>query len=229
MSYENNKNQFISDYNVAAKKANLDTTKIMTADEAYEIYTNSWNVKKESRNFQVFGRHVWKDPQAREIKNQPLWRTMLPGHLVGIGNPEFINFFSNPAPVSDAQPGSVLWGHVKWSVTVNDAWLLGGVHSGQEFRAASPINRRNLYNKEYILSVMGRELVGLLLAGYKERRERFTSGSSHHQRSFTANKLSWDQKGQLSLVQYQEEISKITLHEFRARQFFKDHGIKMGS
>ena len=55
-----------------------------------------------------------------------------------------------------------------WSFIINDAWLLGGTHSYLPFYAASPVSVANVYSAQHILSITGRELVGLALCGYKE-------------------------------------------------------------
>ena len=64
--------------------------------------------------------------------------------------------------------GSVLHYRSGWHFLLNDAWLLGGVHSESEFHLASPRHRNNIVDpKGNVLTVTGRELTGLNEFGYK--------------------------------------------------------------
>ncbi|WP_116211436.1 hypothetical protein [Streptomyces olivoreticuli] len=66
-----------------------------------------------------------------------------------------------------AQMGCVL-DSKRWSVLVNDSWLLAGVHDAQEFFLASPRTEANVFDfAEGRLRVFGRELAGLRAFGYK--------------------------------------------------------------
>ncbi len=58
-----------------------------------------------------------------------------------------------------------------WTLLVNDAWVLGGVHSHTQFQLASPRNATNIWDAgNNRLTVTGRELVGLVSYGYAIRR-----------------------------------------------------------
>lgn len=59
-----------------------------------------------------------------------------------------------------------------WSVNINDAWLLGGVHGHHEFHLASDKVYKNFFAnlENYNLTVTGRELLGLLTAGYSRAK-----------------------------------------------------------
>lgn len=61
-----------------------------------------------------------------------------------------------------------------WTMLVNDAWLLGGVHSHTEFQLASSRTMDNVYNVAGAfmgqMTVTGRELTGLAVFGYTVRR-----------------------------------------------------------
>lgn len=68
-------------------------------------------------------------------------------------------------------PGSVLHYNSGWHFFMNDAWLLGGIHARREFHLASPRHRNNIIDPiGGHLTVMGRELTGLLAFGYTIRR-----------------------------------------------------------
>lgn len=64
-----------------------------------------------------------------------------------------------------------------WSVLVNDAWVLGGIHSLSTFCLSTPRKPGNVYNMRHghdfyhHLTVLGRELVGLMAFGYAIRRD----------------------------------------------------------
>jgi hypothetical protein len=57
-----------------------------------------------------------------------------------------------------------------WTLLVNDAWVLGGIHSHTDFYLASPRTLENIYNVEGNfagqMTVTGRELTGLRVFGY---------------------------------------------------------------
>ena len=56
-----------------------------------------------------------------------------------------------------------------WTILVNDAWLLGGVHSHTQFYLASPRTLDNIYDNvgpAPRLTATGRELTGLRVFGY---------------------------------------------------------------
>ena len=60
----------------------------------------------------------------------------------------------------------------EWNLIVNDSWLLGGVNRGLAFYAASTLNFENTFlnphdHRDNRLGITGRELLGLIMAGYK--------------------------------------------------------------
>lgn len=56
----------------------------------------------------------------------------------------------------------------KWATFMNDAWLLGGMHRGANFRLASPRTLDNLWNQGGgYLVVTAREIIGLSAFGYR--------------------------------------------------------------
>ena len=56
----------------------------------------------------------------------------------------------------------------KWATMMNDAWLLGGMHRGADFRLASPRIPDNLWNHGGgFLVVTAREILGLQEFGYE--------------------------------------------------------------
>ncbi|MEM9500644.1 MAG: hypothetical protein AAF941_02240 [Pseudomonadota bacterium] len=61
----------------------------------------------------------------------------------------------------------------KWATVMNDAWLLGGIHRGADFRLASPQSLANLWNNPggYLI-VTGREILGLTAFGYRLHQDQ---------------------------------------------------------
>lgn len=56
----------------------------------------------------------------------------------------------------------------KWSPTVNDCWVLGGVHRRADFELVSIRSLQNLWDYEKDLPIVtAREILGLLHFGYK--------------------------------------------------------------
>lgn len=89
-----------------------------------------------------------------------------------------------------------------WDLHVNDAWLLGGIHKYLPFYAASELKAINMFvissgspRKNTILNITGRELLGLLLAGYRPESKHPTLGTvmvcrdKHLAKSLTLKKL----------------------------------------
>lgn len=59
----------------------------------------------------------------------------------------------------------------QWTVLVNDAWLLGGIHSHTPFYLASPRTPETIYDVANArMTVTARELTGLKSFGYSIRR-----------------------------------------------------------
>lgn len=54
-----------------------------------------------------------------------------------------------------------------WTMLMNDAWVLGGIHSHTPFYLASPRNQQNIAHQQYGITVTGRELLGLITFGYE--------------------------------------------------------------
>ena len=71
--------------------------------------------------------------------------------------------------------GSILRTETKWSIILNDSWILGGVHGHVNFELVSPV-RGNVMDQSYTtelaadrkFTVTGRELIGLKTFGYQQ-------------------------------------------------------------
>jgi hypothetical protein len=113
----------------------------------YQTYVSS---SKPTLGMLIVGRIVKKDANGRSLP------------MIGLDDIERTNFgISNKR-----DPGSVLWSRY-WSIPLNDAWLMGGIHAGLDFYLASPRTKDNIYDEEFGLTVTGRELLGLTTFGYK--------------------------------------------------------------
>lgn len=73
--------------------------------------------------------------------------------------------------------GSVLYDS-KWTIQMNDAWLLGGIHARLDVYMASPRTAANLLDPEFGCTVTGREVLGLTTFGYTPRGEHPTLGEA---------------------------------------------------
>ncbi len=72
--------------------------------------------------------------------------------------------------VSHASTGGILMmGNDVWNLNINDAWVTGGVHAHQPFYIAFKLSYENVFTDtfKHNLTITGRELLGLLLAGYQ--------------------------------------------------------------
>ena len=188
-------------------------TKPVAADVAWQLYTNARSPKL---GFHVFGRHVTGD-KAKELQNlrQAKGKTAdLPKHMQGITKSPIDQFEKNFGYVNDVGDGSILMmGGGKWNFTVNDSWLLGGVHSRLPFYAASVISKANMLDRQYSLSITGRELLGLALFGYTQVHNHKALGVAYI----------CDDSGKASgatLVEYQAALGSIKSYGDAAK-FFK--------
>lgn len=182
----------------------------VTASDAWNLYNNT---KNATLAMQVFGRHIFDAEGAvrKFMSETPVGTSrQMPDFMQGITNVETANF----GKANDTDSGSLLMaGKDKWNFTINDCWLLGGVHGHQEFHPASPINFRNIYHNTFILTITGRELFGLALAGYVEREGHKAMGRLYAPSS--------KQKADaLDLITYQSELAKMKTVE-GAKAFFE--------
>jgi len=188
----------------------------LSATDGWALYQNT---KKASLNIQVFGRHIFDAESAvRKFQAETPVGTsrQLPDFMVGLTNIEFANFGKANAETSGS---ALLTGKDKWNFTMNDTWLLGGAHGHQQFHPASSINYKNIFHNTFILTITGRELFGLALAGYKEAMGHKTLGKIY----VPSSKSKADA---LDLVTYQVELTKMTSLPI-AQEFFLKAGFEI--
>lgn len=169
--------KFDSDFEVASKMA-AETHKSMYKDVKKEI---GWQLYLNSSNpglgFHVFGRHVGTPEKWAQgnIGIDLFTQATNPG----TGKPMWNKKTDKPVSeaehnfrfVNDRKAGSILMmGSINWNFTINDCWLLGGVHAHLPFYPASPLSTVNIFNQDpnhdFTLTITGREFLGLLVGGY---------------------------------------------------------------
>jgi hypothetical protein len=215
---------FRQDYEVAQNGAaavhgNINQTKPVPVDVAWKLYQNA---RKPDLDFHIFGRHITgqKAKSLQDFRNEKGKTAQLPKELQGITKSQLDQHEKNFGYVNDGSSGSILMmGGNKWNFTVNDSWVLGGVHSGLPFYAASPITKANILDKKYYLSITGRELLGLALAGYKEEKGHPALGTVY----VCADKK---KAAALRLTDYQAAVAEIVSKK-AAEAAFKKAGFKL--
>ncbi len=83
----------------------------------------------------------------------------------GIDDPLRQNF----ARMNEGAQGGAVLNSEKWTMLMNDAWLLGGLHSTNPFYLASGRTPENVKgtNPDFPMTVTGRELIGITSSGYE--------------------------------------------------------------
>jgi hypothetical protein len=183
--------KFNTDYEAAQKKAmsmGLSESVVVSADVAFNFYMETFApVAKEGRlPFQIFGRLLLDD------------------------HDRFIDLRARyQAPPEDVGIDIIVWQNLpmlkldQWNMAVNDIWVLAAVNSLQEFYPASLVTEANILHDKHTLTIMGRELVGLALAGYSEQSGHKALGKIY----VHGDK---EKAAFLSLPDYQAGLSKLT-------------------
>jgi hypothetical protein len=116
-------------------------------------------------NSLVVGRIV-----KREGKSGPI-------NLAEVGIDSFVRGNFGTTDHGAGGNGSVL-DDTKWTIPMNDAWLLGGIHARHDIYMASPRTENNLVDPQYGCTVTGREVLGLTTFGYTPRGGHPTLGEA---------------------------------------------------
>jgi hypothetical protein len=175
---------------------------------AWELYKNAM---APDLGFHIFGRH--KHDQYDDAQSSNLPAQMNAG-MVGIRKSELENF----GKLNDQTKGSALKiSNNIWSFIINDSWLLGGAHGHMPFYAASPVNAANIYNATHILSITGREVLGLALCGYRSVTGHASLGQAYVCQDHAAADA-------MTLTSYLQAVTGITSRA-DADQIFADAGI----
>lgn len=92
-----------------------------------------------------------------------------------------------------------------WTPALNDIWVLANVHARKDFIPISPLRFTYIFDKDFGVSVFGRELVGITLAGYIKKtlfgQETFVA--PHNEGRPGVDKL--------SLVGYSEKMKNLSV------------------
>ena len=163
-------------YDLKGFLTDFETARLQNKEEGNIAEHSGWTVYQKTRDtpldFVIFGRHL-KDENHNIVSNSD---------KRGITQQE-LNNFKHPSSAGSAdslQGGSIL-SLVKegWRVTYNDAWICGAVHGLKEFHCASDLKPSNVFDKKFGLTVTGRELVGLHLAGFVRQQTVLKDGSRY--------------------------------------------------
>jgi hypothetical protein len=138
---------------------------------AWDLYTRS---QSPALGFHIFGRHVNNEQRWSQDGGVDLFSRQ-PGPQIAHPTDKSRSLSAmefNFGIVNDTSDGSILMmGGQNWNLHVNDAWVMGGVHTYQPFYSASKLSKENIFRNQgasTILGITGREFLGLLLAGYKK-------------------------------------------------------------
>lgn len=184
---------------------------------AWNLYVNT---SKSPLGFQVFGRHIIDQTERVELfkKKIPSGESgQLPNYMQGLTDCEFIGF----GKTNDETGGSVLKiSNQKWNFTVNDAWVLAGIHSFQPFYPASPVISANIFHNNFIFTITGRELLGLALAGYEQHNTGYDALGTIYECKDRAK------AAKANFVDYQMALASIK-SVADAKSFFEKTGFKI--
>lgn len=128
-----------------------------------------YNLTHTDQGLQIIGREWDTDPFSLSAANIPDVAfggyQKSAGHWQAHGGPAGLN-------LSPGARGNVLKMD-KWHPTMNDCWVLGGVHRLATFKLVSPKIPQNIWNHQggYFI-VTAREILGLIHFGYQSTRER---------------------------------------------------------
>ena len=189
----NDQAKFYADYTESTYKHVNEDYKEVSCEAAWFLYNYTYGlrlmgVEVDGQPTHFFGRLV-EESDSDDYKNPQR------SHLVPkIGEHEKKNFHSLDGYLETGT----------WNVTVNDAWLLAGVHSLCQYRACTPIVWDNILCDKHIVKVIGRELIGLALAGYSEK----ATSDGHKVYVPGSEKKAED----LTFAKYDSEVSKLKDH-----------------
>jgi hypothetical protein len=216
MSYVEKRAQFIVHYNALQKKAlswNVPDSEEVSAERAFGFYCETFAIMQRQANAkgeavppcQIFGRLLFNDTDGRIERRA---KAQQESEDIGITIFEWQNFNSLKLE--------------EWNMALNDTWVVAGVNSGQPFYPASLVNEKNIIDTRFTppLTIMGRELVGLALAGYREAPAHPTLGKAY---APIDKKKAQD----FSLIDYEGGLSPLN-NVFLIKGVLKGAGIEIG-
>lgn len=123
------------------------------------------------------------------------------------------NFMTMDRATAGANKGSGVLSMRKWSVMVNDSWVLGGVHSNTYFYLASRRTRENLYDTKHArIRVFCRELIGIASCGYQFESPYENLGEVLNKRHGTRSLLRFSQYQEI-VTQRAPDWEELAVHE----------------
>jgi hypothetical protein len=122
-------------------------------DAGFQIIGREWDTDPYSLDANILGRAIGGYDKQASGK----WTARPEGAPVGGLN------------TSPGARGNVLKMD-RWHPTMNDCWVLGGIHRGATFKLVSPRIPANIWNPMGFPVVTAREILGLLHYGYETQR-----------------------------------------------------------
>ena len=191
-------------------------------DEAWMVYDGTFkNSGEKGLRMQVFGRHVKVGGGLAGVSTGQKRGNLAPR---GITTDEMKNFKHKHSPTANSLVGGSILNidekPIAEHLHFNDAWVCGGVHSGQEFHCASDLGAaaNNVFDDEWMVTVTGRELIGLAIAGYQRVR--------HVHKIFGEIYRPTNRNyGLLDLVSYRDKVLSFGGKKENAKDFLLSNGM----
>ncbi|QPI85317.1 hypothetical protein I3V23_12345 [Rhodobacterales bacterium HKCCA1288] len=201
-------------YDLKVFSSDFETAKLQNKERGNVTVDTGWEVYLKTKNtpldFVIFGRHLRDDNgDLREQKKGE--RGITPKEMDNFKHP------SSKGSANSLEGGSILsLVKGKWSVTYNDAWLCGAVHGLKEFHCASDLSPENVFDEKFGLTVTGRELVGLHIAGFIRQQTIQKDGSLYvvFKNGVTANPT------KLTLAAYSSMVAQLDTKD-KAEHFMR--------
>lgn len=186
------------------------------AENAWKVYDGA---KKAPLKMQVFGRHVKKNKKTVvEVTTQQKRGNTAP---MGITWDEMKNFKHEDSATANSLVGGSILNVLgkEWSFDINDAWVCGGVHNGLEFHCASDLeDHNNIFDEKWMVTVTGRELIGLAIAGYTRVRSANTAFGSVYRPTNKDYSI-------LDLASYKKQMDALDNDQVKAKYFLKKNAM----
>ena len=203
-------------YDLKVFSSDFETAKLQNKERGNVTVDTGWEVYLKTKNtpldFVIFGRHLRDDNGDLREQKWEGERGITPKEMDNFKHP------SSKGSANSLEGGSIL-SLVKgeWSVTYNDAWLCGAVHGLKEFHCASDLSPKNVFDEKFGLTVTGRELVGLHIAGFIRQQTILKDGSRYvvFKSGVTANAT------QLTLAAYSSTVAELNT-EAKAEKFMNE-------
>jgi len=146
-----------------------------------------------------------------KTRDNALFPFQLIGRLGNLGPTEAANFYT--ASVSSRLPeaGAILTSPI-WSTSLNDSWVLAGIHRGVPFHVASPLTHDNLFrDDEFKITVTGREILLIISHYYTKTRTRHGTAES----VFSCPDILRHRASQVTFASFQHTLQRLNTNPLR--------------